>query len=257
MKKKILQISNLKANFEDTPILRGINMEVNEGELHLILGLNGSGKSTFGKVLLGHPKYSQVDGTIKYLDEEISELDTFIRAQKGIFLSHQSPPEISGVSAKDVFRAADKEQNTQDNKRSVLKFNKAFKNNLKISGLGAKFFTRSLNDGASGGERKKMEIASLLTLGARLAFLDEIDSGLDVDALKVVSQGIKNFLEDSQKAVILVSHSESILKYISPTHVHVFCGGRVVASGGKEIAEKIHKDGYEGFLDCGECMKEG
>lgn len=249
--KKILEVKNLKVDFEKTPILRGVNMEVYEGEFHLILGLNGSGKSTFGKTLLGHPRYTHTAGEIFFEEEEISDLQTHERAKKGIFLSHQSPPEISGVSAKDVLRAADK---ASEKKRPIFRFTKDLKNNLKISGLSEKFLKRNMNEGASGGERKKMEIASLLTLGAKLAFLDEIDSGLDVDALKVVSQGIQSFLSSGTTAVVLVSHSEGILKHVTPTHVHVFCGGRVIASGGMEIAEKVHSDGYESFMDCKECM---
>lgn len=248
----MLTVTNLKASVDETPILRGVNMQVNAGELHLILGLNGSGKSTFGKVLLGSPQYQQTDGTLYFQNEEISDAETFERARKGIFLSHQSPPALEGVSAKDMLRAADKAQET---KRTLIKFKRALKENLGTVGLHSSFLDRPLNDGASGGERKKMEIASLLTLGAKLAFLDEIDSGLDVDALKSVSEGIETFLGQKDTAVILVSHSEGILKYLNPTHVHVFCGGRVVSSGGIEIAKKVHDEGYGSFMDCKECMQ--
>ncbi len=249
----MLKVSNIHAQVENTPILRGINFEVNDGEFHLILGVNGSGKSTFGKVLLGSPQYEMTKGKIEYNDEDISNIPTFERAQKGIFLSHQSPPSLDGVSAKDLLRAADK---SKEEKRSLLQFKRALKENLKKVGLSQKFLNRPLNDGASGGERKKMEIASLLTLGAKLAFLDEIDSGLDVDALKAVSTGINNFLEKKGTAVILVSHSETILKYVDPTHVHVFCGGRIVATGGIELAQKVHDEGYAGLMDCVECRGE-
>jgi len=250
----MLSVKNLKASVNDTPLLRGIDMEVQAGELHLILGLNGSGKSTFGKVLLGSEQYVQTNGEIIFEGEDISNKETFERAQEGIFLSHQSPPSLDGVSAKDVLRAGDKARET---KRSVLQFKKALKENFTTVGLSSVFVNRSLNDGASGGERKKMEIASLLTLGAKLAFLDEIDSGLDVDALKSVSEGIRRFLDQGDTSVILVSHSEGILKYLTPSHVHIFCGGRVIARGGVEIAKKVHEEGYSGFMDCKECLNEG
>lgn len=249
----MLSVKNLKASVHKNPLLRGIDMEVKQGELHLILGVNGSGKSTFGKVLLGSGQYVQTAGEILFEGEDISSMETFERAQKGIFLSHQSPPSLDGVSAKDVLRAGDKARET---KRSVVQFKKVLKESFLTAGLSSAFVNRSLNDGASGGERKKMEIASLLTLGAKLAFLDEIDSGLDVDALKSISEGINKFLAQDNTSVILVSHSEGILKYLNPSHVHVFCGGRVIASGGAEIAKKVHEEGYSGFMDCKECINE-
>ncbi|HID92090.1 TPA: Fe-S cluster assembly ATPase SufC [Candidatus Peregrinibacteria bacterium] len=253
----MLQVTNLKASVsgnsgEKNIILRGVDFRVNAGEFHLILGVNGSGKSTFGKVLLGSSQYEQTSGTIEFLGEEISEKETFERAQMGIFLSHQSPPSLEGISAKEVLRAADKASN---DKRTLFNFKKIFKNSLQLAGLSHDFIERELNVGSSGGERKKMEIASLLTIGAKLAFLDEIDSGLDVDALKMVSTGINTFSENKENAVILVSHSETILKYVKPTHVHVFCGGRIVATGGMELAKKVHSEGYGGVLDCETCIK--
>ena len=253
----MLQVINLHASVaddsENTPILRGIDFSVNAGDFHLILGINGSGKSTFGKVLLGASQYTQTKGNIEFFGEEISEKQTFERAQMGLFLSHQSPPALEGISAKEILRAADKASET---KRTLFRFKKALKESLSASGLSDDFIERDLNVGASGGERKKMEIASLLTIGAKLAFLDEIDSGLDVDALKMVSKGINTFSENKENAVILVSHSETILKYVKPTHVHVFCGGKIVASGGMELAKKIHKDGYASVQDCEKCMND-
>lgn len=250
MSKTLLSVKNLCAQFEKTPLLRGITMDVNPGELHLILGLNGSGKSTFGKVLLGHPNYQQTEGEIIFSGEEISEKETFERAQAGIFLSHQAPPAVDGIAAKDLLRASNK---SGANKLSVFGFKKLLQENIKNSGLGREFLTRSFNEGASGGERKKMEIASLLTLGAKLAFLDEIDSGLDVDALKTVSSGIQQFLDGGETSVILVSHSATILKYLQPTHVHVFCGGKITKSGGIELANEVHEKGYAGVINCEGC----
>ncbi len=253
----MLQVKNLMASVTDstgkeTVLLRGIDFSVQPGEFHLILGVNGSGKSTFGKVLLGSSQYKQTGGTIHFLGEDISDKPTFERAQMGIFLSHQSPPSLEGISAKEVLRASDK---ASTHKRTLFRFKKALKESLTAVGLSHDFIERELNVGSSGGERKKMEIASLLTIGAKLAFLDEIDSGLDVDALKMVSDGIMKFSENKENAVILVSHSETILKYVQPTHVHVFCGGRIVASGGMELALKVHENGYNAFLDCETCVK--
>ena len=254
----MLKVSNLQASIiddsgEKTKILRGINLHIKPGEFHLILGINGSGKSTFGKVLLGSSQYIQTDGSIIFLDKDISKMQTFERAKMGLFLSHQSPPSLEGISAKELLRSADKQS---ENKRTLFRFKKALKESLNASGLSHDFIDRDLNVGASGGERKKMEIASLLTLGARLAFFDEIDSGLDVDALKTVSNGINKFASNKNNAVILVSHSETILKYITQTNVHVFCGGKIVASGGMEIAKKIHKDGYTSIQNCEKCLKD-
>ncbi len=247
----LLSVKTLCADFNNTPLLRGVNLEVKKGELHLILGLNGSGKSTFGKVLLGHPSYQQTKGSILFEGEDISEIETFKRAQKGIFLSHQTPPAVEGVSSKNLLRAANK---SGENKLSVFGFKKLLQDSIKNAGLGKEFLNRSFNEGASGGERKKMEIASLLTLGAKLAFLDEIDSGLDVDALKKVSQGINQFLSPDS-AVILVSHSSSILKHLTPTHVHVFCGGRIIQTGDISLAHKIHENGYTEVINCKTCRE--
>lgn len=247
---KLLSVHNLQASVDGNPLLRGVNMEVNAGELHLILGLNGSGKSTFGKVLLGHPTYKQTDGEIFFSGTEISKKPTFERAQDGLFLSHQAPPAVEGVTTKDLLRAANK---SGKNKLPVFAFKKKLQENILSSGLSKKFLTRAYNDGASGGERKKMEIASLLTLGAKLAFLDEIDSGLDVDALKSVSSGIQKFLDLPETAVILVSHSSTILKYLKPTHVHIFCGGKIVTTGGMELAEAVHENGYASVTSCENC----
>lgn len=246
----MLDIKNLHASYKDMKILNGINLSVKKGEFHLILGLNGSGKSTLGKILLNNSRYTVTKGSIFYNSEDITNIPTHEIAKRGIFLSHQSPPALEGVSVKNLLRFISK---TKTERESLLNFTKKLDENIKNVGLVKDFINRDFNVGASGGERKKIELLSLLTIDAQLAFLDEIDSGLDIDALKVVSKGIANFLESDNKSVILVSHSESILKYLHPTHVHVFCGGRILQSGDIDLAKKIYTDGYEKFIDCSYC----
>jgi Fe-S cluster assembly ATP-binding protein len=247
----LLSIKDLRASFESQKILRGISLDIFSGQLHLILGVNGSGKSTLGKVLMGHPSYTKTNGEIQFLGESFDELSTHERARKGFFLSHQAPPEIDGITVKNLLRASEK---AIGKKTPILSFKKNLQENLKETGLKRDFLDREMNVGASGGERKKMEMTSLLTLGARLAFLDEIDSGLDIDALKSIGKSIASFLKDKKNSVILISHSEGILEFLSPDKVHVMCGGRIVSSGGMEIAEKVYKEGYGSFFDCENCL---
>lgn len=246
----LLSIKNLRASFGKQEILRGITFDIFPGELHLLLGVNGSGKSTLGKVLMGHPSYTKTAGEIFFLGESFDPLPTHERAKQGFFLSHQLPPEIDGISAKNLLRASEK---AMGKKTPILSFKKNLRENIQKMGLRNEFLERSMNVGASGGERKKMEIASLLTIGARFAFLDEIDSGLDIDALKSIGKSISKFLEDKKNSVLLVSHSEGILEFLKPKRVHVVCGGRIVASGGMEIAKKVYTEGYSSFFDCETC----
>jgi len=244
----MLKITDLTAQFEDQPILTGVNLSVAPGELHVILGPNGSGKSTLGKVLMRHPQYTKSGGKIEFNRQDIEELETWERARLGIFLAHQSPPAVVGVPAQDMLRAAEKAQAGDLKPQSILTFKKALEGNLEKLHLPKTFLKRAINEGASGGERRKMEIVSLLTLGAKLAFLDEIDSGIDVDALKSIVEGIQEFLKSGKTSIILVTHQEKILKLLDPTKIHIFTGGKIVASGGKEIAEEIHRNGFKKFL---------
>ncbi len=254
----MLVIQNLYAQFEHTPILQGVDLTISPGELHVLLGPNGSGKSTLGKVLLAHPLYQKTKGKMVFEGKDLDELETWERARKGIFLAHQSPPAIAGVSAEDALRASEKAYVAEGEKsQNIMKFKKNMKENLKAMNLSQKFAKRYLNEGASGGERRKMEIVSLLTLGARLAFLDEIDSGIDVDALKAVVDGINEFLAPGNTSVVLVTHQEKILHLLSPTKIHIFCDGRIVHSGGKEVAEKVHSQGFSAFEACKNCISHG
>lgn len=245
----MLTITNLHANFEDTPILQGVDLQVGPGELHVILGPNGSGKSTLGKALLRHPSYGKTAGKIEFEGQDLEELETWERARLGIFLAHQSPPAVTGVPAEDMLRAAEKAATPEGGKPlNIVAFKKVIRGNLEKMRLPESFMKRAINEGASGGERRKMEIVSLLTLGAKLAFLDEIDSGIDVDALKSIVEGIEEFLKDGKRSIILVTHQEKILKLLQPTKIHIFANGKIVHSGGKEVAEKVHKEGFQRFF---------
>lgn len=242
----MLKIQNLVAKLEDKEILKGIDLTVNPGEVHVILGPNGSGKSTLGRVLLGDEKYECTDGEIDFFGEKFSELEPAERAQKGFFLSFQAPPELDGVSAKDFLFAAKKAIDPETT--SSFKFKKTLSENLEKVHLGEEFLSREMNKGASGGERRKMEMASLMTLDPKVAFLDEIDSGIDIDARKAIGASLREFLKDTSKSLILVTHTEKFLEEIEPTHVHVLVHGKVVKSGGKEVIEYIHENGFQEFL---------
>lgn len=243
----MLEIKNLHARFEKTEILKGVNMHVKSGEIHVILGPNGSGKSTFGHVILGNKIYEKTNGTILFENQDFETLTTSQRAKTGFFFSFQSPPEISGVSVHEFLFAAKKA--IDPNFSSSFRFKKNLEKSFENLRLPADFAERETNVGFSGGERKKIEMTSLEMLDPKLAFFDEIDSGVDIDTIKKIGESIRNFMEDKTKAVIIVSHSEKLLKEISPTHVHIFCNGKIVRSGSKDIIEKVHKDGFDTFLE--------
>jgi Fe-S cluster assembly ATP-binding protein len=231
---------------DDQVILNGINLTVKAGEIHVILGPNGSGKSTLGRVLLGDPKYEVTTGDIQLCGKNVKNLLPHERAQTGFFLSFQTPPEIDGVSAKDLLLAAKKSNTTES--ISSFKFKKTLKKKLTAMRLATDFVDREVNKGFSGGERKKMEMASLLTLNPKIAFLDEIDSGVDVDTVQAIAKGIEEFCSRENKALVLVSHSEKLLEKIHPTHVHILCQGKIIRSGGPEIISKVHQEGFDEFL---------
>lgn len=247
----MLEVKNLQAHYtyedgEKTEILKGVDFEVKPGEVHVILGPNGSGKSTFGRVLLGDPKYEVSEGDVKFSGEDFLEMEADERARAGFFLSFQSPPEVDGVSVREFLFAAKKSQDPEFS--SSFRFKKGLEKSLENLRLGKEFSDREIHKGCSGGERKKIEMASLLQLNSKLAFLDEIDSGVDIDTIRAIGRGIAEFLEDKSKALVLVTHSEKLLAEIEPTHVHVFCGGKVVRSGGPEMIQQVHQDGFDAFL---------
>ncbi len=242
----MLKIKNLHASIDDKEILKGINLEINPGEVHAIMGPNGSGKSTLSSVIAGKEEFQMTQGEIVFEGEELSEMDPEERAHKGIFLSFQYPIEIPGVSVTNFMKAAinaHRKANGQDDMRAneMLKLIKEKSEMLEID---RKFLSRSLNEGFSGGEKKRNEIFQMAVLEPKLSILDETDSGLDIDALKVVAKGV-NKLRTKDNAVLLITHYQRLLNYIQPDVVHVMVDGKIVKTGGKELALELEEKGYE------------
>ncbi len=244
----MLEIKNLHAVVEESgeEILKGVNLTVNKGEIHAIMGPNGSGKSTLSKVVAGHPEYEVTEGQVLYNGEDILELDPDERAHLGIFLAFQYPVEVPGVTNKTLLRES---YNTIARSRGreeldPIEFEDYIQSKLEIVDMNPDFLDRSVNTGFSGGEKKKNEIFQMAVLQPSLSFLDETDSGLDIDALRVVSDGIKK-LHGPEDAVVLVTHYQRMLEYVVPDFVHVMMGGKIVKSGGKELALQLEEQGYE------------
>lgn len=242
----ILSVRNLCASIDETPILKGVNLEIREGEVHAIMGRNGSGKTTLSKVLSGHPDYHVTSGEVIYKGESILDKEPEERALAGIFLAFQYPIEIPGVSNLDFLRVAYnarckylglEELDTFDFEDLVTK-------KLDVVKLDPSFLERSLNEGFSGGEKKRNEILQMALLEPSLAILDETDSGLDIDALKIVADGV-NQLATPNNAYIVITHYQRLLNYIQPDYVHVMQEGRIITSGGKELALELEARGYE------------
>lgn len=242
----LLEINDLHAGFDGTEIIKGVSLTVNEGEVHAIMGPNGSGKSTLSKVLAGHPSYEVTAGSIRYKGEDLLELDPEQRALAGIFLGFQYPVEIPGVNNAEFLRLAYNARlvNRGEEELDPLDFDDILNEKMKIVGMDAKYKDRFLNDGFSGGEKKKNEILQMAVLEPSLAILDETDSGLDIDALKVVSGGVNKVINETN-AVILITHYQRLLNYIQPHFVHVFSQGRIIKSGGKELAMELEQQGYD------------
>ena len=249
----MLKIKNLHAQLEEQKILNGIDLTVNPGEIHVILGPNGSGKSTLGRVILGDDRYEVPNGSIEFNGSDFTELEPSERAQAGYFLSFQSPPEIDGVSVREFLFAAKK--STDPEFSSSYKFKKGLKETFTDLRLPEDFTERETNLGFSGGERKKAEVAAMLTLDPKLAFLDEIDSGVDIDTIREIGSQLRTFTEDKSKSLIIVSHSDKLLQEIKPTHVHVFLDGKVVETGGHELVEKIQSEGFDGYKNAKQEIK--
>ncbi|MCH4551891.1 Fe-S cluster assembly ATPase SufC [Aestuariibaculum lutulentum] len=242
----MLKIENLHARVEDKAILRGINLEVKPGEVHAIMGPNGSGKSTLSSVIAGKEEYEVTDGSIIFDGEDIDELAAEERAHKGIFLSFQYPVEIPGVSVTNFMKTAINETRKAQGLEEMPAKDmlKLIREKSELLEIDRKFLSRSLNEGFSGGEKKRNEIFQMAMLDPKLAILDETDSGLDIDALRIVANGV-NKLKNENNAVVVITHYQRLLDYIVPDFVHVLYNGRIVKSGGKELAHELEEKGYD------------
>jgi Fe-S cluster assembly ATP-binding protein len=242
----LLEVKNLHVSIADNQILKNLNLTINKGEIHAIMGPNGSGKSTFSKVLAGHPAYSVLDGEILFKGESIIDLEPDERSHLGIFLAFQYPIEIPGVSNEDFLRLAYNSKQKFYNKPEVdpLEFLSVINEKLKLVNMSPVFLSRNVNEGFSGGEKKRNEILQMILLDSELAILDETDSGLDIDALKTISMGINNFM-NSSKSILLITHYQRLLDYIKPDYVHVFQDGKIIKTGSSELAKELENKGYE------------
>lgn len=246
----ILSVKNLTASVDGTEILKGLNLEVKAGEIHAIMGPNGSGKSTFSKVLTGHPDYEVTGGSIEYKGESILDWEPEDRARSGIFLAFQYPLEIPGVSNLDFLRVACNARRKYHGLEELdaFDFNEKVEEKLEVVKMNPSFLTRSVNEGFSGGEKKRNEILQMAILEPSLALLDETDSGLDIDALKIVSDGV-NQLTNPDNAVVLITHYQRLLDYIVPDYVHVMAKGQILRTGTKELALELESRGYDWVLE--------
>ncbi len=245
----MLEIANLTATAGEKDILKGINLTVNAGEVHAIMGPNGSGKSTLAQVLAGHPSYEVTGGTVQFEGEDLLELEPEERAHKGVFLAFQYPIEIPGVSNAYFLRSAYNAMRVARGGEEVdpMEFLDVMEEKLKIVEMTEDMLSRSVNMGFSGGEKKRNEILQMAVLEPKLAILDETDSGLDIDALRVVAEGV-NKLRRPDNAAIVVTHYQRLLNYIVPDFVHVLAQGRIIRSGGKELALELEEKGYDWLL---------
>jgi Fe-S cluster assembly ATP-binding protein len=242
----ILEIKDLKVSINENEILKSLNLKVNKGEIHAIMGPNGSGKSTFSKVIAGHPAYSISSGDIMFKGSSILELDPEDRSHLGIFLAFQYPIEIPGVSNEDFLRLAYNSKQKFYNKPEVdpLEFLSIINEKLTLVNMSPLFLSRNVNEGFSGGEKKRNEILQMILLDSEVSILDETDSGLDIDALKIISTGINNFMNEN-KSIILITHYQRLLDYINPTYVHVMQDGKIIKTGSADLAKELESKGYE------------
>ena len=238
----MLKIENLQVEIDGQEIVKGLDLEVGKGEIHAIMGPNGSGKSTLANVLMGHPRYEVTGGSITFQGEDVFELEPDERAKLGMFLAFQYPSEVPGVSVANFLRTA--VNSVREEELSAMEMFRLIQDKMKIMQMDPKFAERYLNEGFSGGEKKRNEILQMLMLEPKLAIMDETDSGLDIDALQVVAKGV-NELRGPDFSAVIITHYQRILRYIEPDHVHVMLDGRLVTSGGKELALDLEDKGYE------------
>jgi len=246
----MLSIKNIHANVEGKEILKGINLEIKAGEVHAIMGPNGSGKSTLASVLAGREEYEVTEGRVDFLDKDLLELSPEDRAREGLFLAFQYPVEIPGVSTTNFIKAAVNEKRKFQGLEALdaVAFLKIMKEKMKLVEIDQSLLSRSINEGFSGGEKKRNEIFQMAMLEPKLAILDETDSGLDIDALRIVANGI-NKLHSPDRAVLVITHYQRLLDYIQPDFVHVLYNGRIVKSGTKELALELEQKGYDFITD--------
>lgn len=243
-----LKIENLQVSVENKPILKGLDLEIKGGEVHAVMGPNGTGKSTLAQALMGHPKYTVTGGRVEFDGENLLELEVDERARKGLFLAMQYPSEISGVTNSDFLRSAINARRGEGNEISLMKFIRQMEDKMKKLQMDESFAHRYVNEGFSGGEKKRNEILQMLMLEPRIAILDEIDSGLDIDALKIVAEGV-NSLRGPQTGILVITHYQRLLNYIKPDFVHVMMQGKIVKSGGAELALRLEEEGYDWIKD--------
>ena len=238
----MLKIEDLHVEIDGQEIVKGLDLEVGKGEIHAIMGPNGSGKSTLANVLMGHPRYEVTGGSISFQGEDVFELEPDERAKLGMFLAFQYPSEVPGVSVANFLRTA--VNSVREEELSPMEMYRLLQEKMGIMQMDPKFAERYLNEGFSGGEKKRNEILQMLMLGPKLAIMDETDSGLDIDALQVVAKGV-NEMKGPEFSAVIITHYQRILRYIEPDHVHVMLDGRLVTSGGKELADDLEEKGYD------------
>jgi Fe-S cluster assembly ATP-binding protein len=250
----LLQIKNLHAGVEGKQILKGIDLTIDAGEVHAIMGPNGSGKSTLAAILAGRDGYDITEGSVMYEGKDLLELDPEERARKGVFLAFQYPVEIPGVNSTYFLKAALNEirKHKGEPELDAMEFLALVKEKIKVLELDEDLLKRPVNVGFSGGEKKRNEIFQMAVLDPKLAILDETDSGLDIDALKIVAAGV-NKLKRADNAQLVITHYQRLLNYIVPDYVHVLCNGRIAKSGGKELALELEEKGYDWILGCADC----
>ena len=246
MNSPLLEVKDLRVSINETEILKNLNLKINKGEIHAIMGPNGSGKSTFSKVLAGHPAYSVFQGDIFFKGSSILDLEPEQRSHLGIFLAFQYPIEIPGVSNEDFLRLAYNSKQKFYNKPEVdpIEFLSIINEKLNLVNMSPIFLSRNVNEGFSGGEKKRNEILQMILLDSELAILDETDSGLDIDALKTISMGINNFMNPS-KSILLITHYQRLLDYIKPDYVHVMQDGKIIKTGSAKLAKELEDKGYQ------------
>ncbi|MHC0038975.1 Fe-S cluster assembly ATPase SufC [Pseudoneobacillus sp. C159] len=239
-----LTVKDLHVEIDGKEILKGVNLEVKGGEIHAIMGPNGTGKSTLSSAIMGHPKYEVTSGSVSLDDQDVLEMEVDERARAGLFLAMQYPSEINGVTNADFLRSAMNARLGEGNEISLMKFIRTMDKQMDFLEMDQDMAQRYLNEGFSGGEKKRNEILQLMMLQPKIAILDEIDSGLDIDALKVVSKGI-NEMRGEEFGCLIITHYQRLLDYITPDYVHVMMQGRIVKSGGPELAQRLEAEGYD------------